>query len=124
MFILHVYLTKEKLHFSLICSFYCCLVEFAKWRAQRAQVHYVPYVFYVPTRPTCSTCPSRARAQAYFTDRKTEKWKPCTHSGNINEVIRAILNFFIQKFHNHKKAQNAYKRTKIKNAPKKHLRGK
>ena len=45
-------------------------------------------------------------------------------SSNINEVIRAILNFFIQKFHNHKKAQNAYKRTKIKNAPKKHLRGK
>ena len=39
-------------------------------------------------------------------------------SSNINEVIRAILNFFIQKFHNHKKAQNAYKRTKIKNAPK------
>ena len=35
-----------------------------------------------------------------------------------------ILNFFILKFHNHKKAQNAYKRTKIKNAPKKHLRGK
>ena len=45
-------------------------------------------------------------------------------SSNINEVIRAILNFFIQKFHNHKKAQNAYKRTKLKNAPKKHLRGK
>ena len=45
-------------------------------------------------------------------------------SSNINEVIRAILNFFIQKFHNHKKAQNAYKRTKIKNAPKKHLRRK
>ena len=45
-------------------------------------------------------------------------------SSNINEAIRAILNFFIQKFYNHKKAQNAYKRTKIKNAPKKHLRGK
>ena len=43
---------------------------------------------------------------------------------NINEVIRAILNFFIQKCYNYKKAQNAYKRTKIKNAPKKHLRGK
>ena len=43
---------------------------------------------------------------------------------NINEVTRAILNFFIQKFHNHKKTQNAYKRIKIKNAPKKHLRGK
>ena len=45
-------------------------------------------------------------------------------SSNINEVIRAILNFFIQKFHNHKKAQNAYKQTKIKNAYKKHLRRK
>ena len=45
-------------------------------------------------------------------------------SSKINEVIRAILDFFIQKFHNHKKAQNAYKRTKTKNAPKKHLRGK
>ena len=45
-------------------------------------------------------------------------------SSNINEVIKAILNFFIWKFHNHKKAQNAYKQTKIKNAPKKHLRGK
>ena len=45
-------------------------------------------------------------------------------SSNINEVIRAILNFFIQKLHNHKKAQNAYKQIKIKNAPKKHLRGK
>ena len=39
-------------------------------------------------------------------------------SSNINEVIRAILNFLIQKFYNHKKAQNAYKRTKIENAPK------
>ena len=47
-----------------------------------------------------------------------------TVSSNINEVIRAILNFFIQKFHNHKKAQNAYKRTKIKNAPKNHIRKK
>ena len=45
-------------------------------------------------------------------------------SSNINEVIRAILDFFIQKFHEHKKAENAYKRTKIKNALKKHLRGK
>ena len=45
-------------------------------------------------------------------------------SSNINEVISAVLNFFIQKFHNHKKAQNAYKRTKIKNVPKKDLRGK
>ena len=31
-------------------------------------------------------------------------------SSNINEVIRAVLN--------HKQAQNAHKRTKIKNAPK------
>ena len=45
-------------------------------------------------------------------------------SSNINEVIRAILDFFIQKFHNPKKAQNVYKRTKIKNTPKKHPRGK
>ena len=44
-------------------------------------------------------------------------------SSNINEVIRAILNFFIQEFHK-QKAQNAYKQTKIKNALKKHLRGK
>ena len=48
-------------------------------------------------------------------------------SSNIIEVIKAVLNFFIcftKRFHNYKKAQNAYKRTKIKNAPKKHLRGK
>ena len=30
-------------------------------------------------------------------------------SNNINEVTRAIFNFFIQKFHNLKEAQNAYK---------------
>ena len=36
-------------------------------------------------------------------------------SSNTNEVISAILNFFIQKFHNLKKAQNAYKRAKAKN---------
>ena len=44
-------------------------------------------------------------------------------SSNINEVIKTVLNFFVfftKRFHNHKKAQNAYKRTKIKNAPKKH----
>ena len=45
-------------------------------------------------------------------------------SSNINEVTRAILNFLIRKFHNHKKAQNAYKQTKIKNVPTKHLRRK
>ena len=45
-------------------------------------------------------------------------------SSNINEAIKTTLNFFIQKFHNHEKAQNAYKRIKIKNAPKKYLRGK
>ena len=28
-------------------------------------------------------------------------------SSNVNEVTRAILNFFIQKPYNHKKAQNA-----------------
>ena len=55
----------------------------------------------------------------YFLERGFE-----SVSSNINEVIRAILNFFIQNFHTYKKAQNAYKRTKIKNAPKKHLRGK
>ena len=44
-------------------------------------------------------------------------------SSNINEVTRVILNSFSQNFHNYKKAQNAYKRSKTKNAPKKHLRG-
>ena len=42
----------------------------------------------------------------------------------MNEVIKATLNSFIQKLHNHKKAQNAYKRVKIKSAPKKYLLGK
>ena len=42
-------------------------------------------------------------------------------SRNINEIIRVILNFFIQKFYNHKKAQNTYKRTDTKNVYKKHL---
>ena len=45
-------------------------------------------------------------------------------SSNINEVIRAILNFFIEKFYKHKKHKNAYKQTKKKNALKNHLRGK
>ena len=45
-------------------------------------------------------------------------------SSNINEAIKAILDFSIQKFHNHKKAQNAYKRKKTKSVCKKHLRGK
>ena len=45
-------------------------------------------------------------------------------SSYINEAINTTLNFFIQKFHNHKKAQRAYKRIKIKNAPQNHLRGK
>ena len=35
-------------------------------------------------------------------------------SSNINEVIKTTLNFFIQKLHNHKQAQNAYKQTQIK----------
>ena len=39
-------------------------------------------------------------------------------SSNINEVIGAILDFFIQKFHEQKKTQNAFRLTKIKNAPK------
>ena len=65
------------------------------------------------------------QAKAFDKSFKGAKCVPITLvSSNINEVIRAILNFFIQKFHNHKKAQNAYKRTKIKNAPKKHLREK
>ena len=42
----------------------------------------------------------------------------------MNKVIRAVLNSLIQKFHNHKQVQNAYKGTKIKNTPKKHLRRK
>ena len=42
-------------------------------------------------------------------------------SSNINEVIRVILNFFIQKFYKHKKVQNAYKQTKIKHVYQKHL---
>ena len=45
-------------------------------------------------------------------------------SSNINEAIKTTLNSFIQKLRNHKKAQNAYKRTKIKMLLKKHLTGK
>ena len=45
-------------------------------------------------------------------------------SSNINEVTRAILNSFIQNFHNHKQAQNAYRQIKIKKAPKKTSKGK
>ena len=45
-------------------------------------------------------------------------------SSNINELIKTTLNFFIRKFHNYKKAKNAYKRIKIKTAPKTYLRGK
>ena len=33
-------------------------------------------------------------------------------SGNINEVIKTVLNFFIQKLHNHLKAPKALKSTK------------
>ena len=40
----------------------------------------------------------------------------------MNEIIKTILDFFIQKFHKHKKAQTSYKQTK--DAYKKHLRGK
>ena len=42
----------------------------------------------------------------------------------MDEVIKTTLNSFIQKLHNHKKAQKGYKWTKLKNDPKKHLRGK
>ena len=42
-------------------------------------------------------------------------------SSNVNEVIRAILDFFIQTFHKHKKHKML---TVNKNALKKHLRGK
>ena len=41
------------------------------------------------------------------------------HSSNVNEVITAILNFFICFYKNishAQKAQNAYKRTKTKKA--------
>ena len=37
-------------------------------------------------------------------------------SSNVDEVIKKILHIFIQKFHKHKKAQNANKQTGIKNA--------
>ena len=43
-------------------------------------------------------------------------------SSNVNEFIRAILSFFIYEKVLHK-AQNGYKRTKIKNTHKKHLKG-
>ena len=44
-----------------------------------------------------------------------------TTSSNITEVIRVILNFFIQTFYNRKKAQNVYKQIKIKHVYKKLL---
>ena len=43
------------------------------------------------------------------------------NSSNINEVIETILDFFIQKFHKHKKHETL---TSNKNTLKKHLRGK
>ena len=47
---------------------------------------------------------------------------------NINEVIRAVLDFFIQKFYKHKKHETLTsgkkKKKEKKNAPKKHLREK
>ena len=45
-------------------------------------------------------------------------------SSYINEAINTTLNFFIQKFHNHKKAQKAYKRIKIKKCSSKSSKGK
>ena len=65
------------------------------------------------------------QTKAFYKSFKGAKCVSITIVGNnINGVTRAILNFFIQKFHNHKEAQNAYKRMKIKNARGKHLRGK
>ena len=64
------------------------------------------------------------QAKAFDKSFKGEKCVPITitiTSSNINEVIRIILNFFIQKFHNYKEAQNTYKRAKTKNVYKKHL---
>ena len=45
-------------------------------------------------------------------------------SSNINEVIRAIWNFFIQKLHDHKKHKTLISKQKYRNASKKYLRGK
>ena len=45
-------------------------------------------------------------------------------SSNINEVIRAIFRLLYSNISQAQKAQNAYKQIKIKNASKKHLRGK
>ena len=45
-------------------------------------------------------------------------------SSNINEVTRAILNAFIQKLHNLKKAKNANKQTKIEKCSYKTSKGK
>ena len=41
-----------------------------------------------------------------------------SNSSNVNEVIRTVLNFFFfyKKISHARKAQNAYKRTKIKMA--------
>ena len=46
---------------------------------------------------------------------------PAPVTSNVNEVIRAVLNFFNffffhKRFHTHKKHKNAYKRTKTKKA--------
>ena len=62
----------------------------------------------------------------YFID-ASRKYTVVHFSSNVNEVIRAISNllFFSHKKTPHAtKAQNTYKQTKIKNALKKHLRGK
>ena len=65
------------------------------------------------------------QAEAFDKSFKKAKYVSITIiNSNINEIIRTIIDFFVQKFHNHKKAQNAYKRTKTKNAPKKRLREK
>ena len=65
------------------------------------------------------------QAKAFDKFFKVAKWVSIKIvSSDINEVIRAILDFFIQKFLEHKKHENSYKQTKTKNASKKYLRGK
>ena len=62
------------------------------------------------------------RAKAFDKSFKGAKCVSITiTSSNINEIIGIILNLFIHKFHNYKKAQNAYKRAKTKNVCKKYL---
>ena len=41
-------------------------------------------------------------------------WTACCISSNVNEVIRAVLNFFYEKILHAQNAQNVHKRTKTK----------